>query len=144
MSNDGWLTVLQETDENFAVYEPFQIYIFALYWIFTVLTTVGFGDFTGGTSKEYIFSIVLEFCGLTFFSLLTGLITPLVTPDKDFKGMQLDRTDSLDLWIKKLQQANSTIVRFYLPAELYFSISETVEEAFKSDYNLIIEEFPFY
>lgn len=58
--------------------------------------------------------------------------------------MQLDKTDALDLWIKKLQQANSTTVSLFLPAELYLSISETVEEAFKNDYNLIIEEFPFY
>ncbi len=143
-SEDGWLTTLQANDENFAEYEPYQVYIFALYWIFTVLTTVGFGDFTGVSTDEYLFSICLEFCGLTFFSLLTGLITPLVTPDKNFVGMQLDKSDSLDLWIKKLQQANSTIVSFYLPAELYLSVSETVEEAFKNDYNLIIEEFPFY
>ena len=84
VSHDGWLTILQEIDVNFAAYQPYQVYIFSMYWIFTVLTTVGFGDFTGATSKEYVFSICLEFCGLTFFSLLTGLITPLVTPDKDF------------------------------------------------------------
>lgn len=43
-----------------------------------------------------------------------------------------------------MQQANSTIRNFYIPANLYLSISETVEEAFKNDHNLIIEEFDFY
>lgn len=54
------------------------------------------------------------------------------------------KTDKLDVWIKKMQQANSTIRNFYIPANLYLSISETVEEAFKNDHNLIIEEFDFY
>ena len=58
--------------------------------------------------------------------------------------MQLEKTDALDLWIKKLQRANSTIIDQFIPAELYLSISETCEEAFKNDHNLIIEEFPFY
>jgi len=87
---------------------------------------------------------VLEFCGLTFFALLTGLITPLVTPEKDFNGLLMDKTDTLDLWIKKIQQANSTLYNLYIPADLYLSVSETVEEAFKNDHNLIIEEFDFY
>ena len=36
-------------------------YIFSFYWIFEVITTVGYGDYTGATSHEYIFSIILEF-----------------------------------------------------------------------------------
>ena len=58
--------------------------------------------------------------------------------------MLMIKTEKLDLWIKKMQQANSTIRSDYIPANLYLSISETVEEAFKSDHNLIIEEFDFY
>ena len=109
-----------------------------------MLTTVGYGDYYGTNSPEWLFSIVLEFCGLTFFALLTGLITPLVTPEKNFKGLLMEKSDNLDLWIKKIQQANSTLYQLYIPADLYLSVSETVEEAFKHDHNLIIEEFPFY
>lgn len=105
---DGWITMLKELpdddggDPQFKVYEPYQVYIFSLYWVFTVLTTVGYGDYAGSNSTEFIFSIVLEFCGLTFFALLTGLITPLVTPDIDFQGMLMIKTDKLDVWIKKM------------------------------------------
>ena len=56
----------------------------------------------------------------------------------------MDKTDALDLWIKKLQQANSLICNMYIPPELYVSISENVEEAFKNDFNMIIEEHSFY
>lgn len=58
--------------------------------------------------------------------------------------MLMEKTDNLDIWIKKLQQANSTIRPLYIPGDLYLAISETVEEAFKNDHNLIIEEFHFY
>ena len=70
--------------------------------MFTVLTTVGYGDYAGTNSTEFIFSIVLEFCGLSFFAILTGLITPLVTPEKDFNGLLMEKSDILDLWIKKI------------------------------------------
>ena len=73
-----------------------------MYWVFTVLTTVGYGDYAGTNTNEFIYSICLELAGLTFFALLTGLITPLVTPEKDFAVMLRDKSDSLDLWIKKL------------------------------------------
>lgn len=141
---EGWLTTFMSEDENFIPYGPYQVYIFCMYWVFTVLTTVGYGDYAGTDSTEFIYSIVLEFCGLSFFALLTGLITPLVTPEKDFSGLLMEKNDGLDLWIKKLQQANSTLYQLYIPADLYLSVSETVEEAFKNDHNLILEEFPFY
>ena len=143
---DGWLRSFTgpDGDVNFQEYAPLQIYVFSSYWTFTVLTTVGYGDYAGTNANEWLFSIVLEFCGLTFFALLTGLITPLVTPEKNFNGLLMDKSDNLDLWIKKIQQANSAIYHVYIPADLYLSVSETVEEAFKHDHNLIIEEFPFY
>ena len=50
-------------------------YIFAFYWIFEVITTVGYGDFTGWTSAEQLYSILVQFVGLVFFSLLMGHIT---------------------------------------------------------------------
>lgn len=131
-SENGWLTLLQTAslddggDPQFKEYGPEEVYVFALYWVFTVLTTVGYGDYAGYSSSEFVFTIGLEFCGLTFFALLTGLIAPLVTPEKDYQGMLMEKTGDLDIWIKKLQEANSTTCSYYLPATLYLSISETV------------------
>ena len=52
-----------------------------------MLTTVGYGDYAGLGSEEFIFSVFLEFCGLSFFALLTGMIAPLVAPEKDFNAL---------------------------------------------------------
>jgi len=49
-------------------------YIFVLYWIFTIITTVGYGDFVGGTTVEYLVTIVIEFTGLVVFTVLTLLV----------------------------------------------------------------------
>ena len=114
--------------------------------MFEVLSTVGYGDYAGAGTEEFLFSIFLEFCGITFFALLTGLIPPLVEPEKNFSDLILEKTYNLDSWIKKLQQASYSLSyrKYYIPANLYIGIINCVEEAFARDHNLIIEQFPFY
>ena len=80
--------------------------------MFTVLTTVGYGDYTGKNFGEYLFTICVEFCGLSFFALLTGLITPLVTPEKDFHGMIMDKLDNLDIWVKRFRRLTQRTAKF--------------------------------
>ena len=72
-----------EINPNYECWEqnsPIQVYEFCLYWILTVFTTVGYGDYAGTNSREFVASIIFEFGGLMFFSLLTGMLTPLVQP----------------------------------------------------------------
>jgi len=116
-------------------------YIFAFYWIFEVITTVGYGDFTGKTSYEYIFSIVLEFIGLTFFSFLMGSINGIFNTKDNFDDLIEEKLDSLDMWIKKIEKSNKP---FHIQPTLYNDIRKYVEQAFLYDFNLVIEEFQFY
>ena len=71
-------------EAGFAGKKTHTIYIFAFYWIFEVITTVGYGDYSGATSSEYIFSIILEFLGLTFFSFLMGSINSIFDTSDNF------------------------------------------------------------
>lgn len=116
-------------------------YIFAFYWIFEVITTVGYGDYTGATSQEYIFSIILEFLGLTFFSFLMGSINGIFNTSDNFDDLIEDKLDSLDMWIKKIEKSNKP---FHIQPTLYNDIRKYVEQAFMYDFNLVIEEFVFY
>jgi hypothetical protein len=68
-------TWLQFKENDFLEYELWQIYIFATYWIWEVFSTVGYGDYVGKTKEELMFSMGLEMIGLSFFSLLMGLIS---------------------------------------------------------------------
>jgi len=47
----------------------------------------------------------------------------------------------MDLWLLRLERSNSVDP---IPNKLIFSIKEFIQDAFVYDYNLIIEEFPFY
>ena len=81
-------------------------YIFAFYWIFEVITTVGYGDYVGKTSEEYLFSIVLQFIGLIFFSFLMGSINGIFNTSDNFEDLIDEKLDSLDMWIKKIEKSN--------------------------------------
>jgi len=116
-------------------------YIFAFYWIFEVITTVGYGDYAGKTSEEYIFSIGLEFLGLTFFSFLMGSINGIFNTSDNFDDLIEEKLDSLDMWIKKIEKSNKP---FHIQPTLYNDIRKYVEQAFLYDFNLVIEEFQFY
>lgn len=53
-------------------------YITSIYWVVTTLTTVGYGDITGSTSEEYVFTMVVEFIGILFFSIMMGSINKIL------------------------------------------------------------------
>lgn len=99
-------------------------YIFAFYWIFEVITTVGYGDYSGKTSEEYIFSIILEFLGLTFFSFLMGSINGIFNTSDSFDDLIEEKLDSLDMWIKKIEKSNKP---FHIQPTLYNDIRKYVE-----------------
>lgn len=129
-------------DDGYFDQKPYHTqYIFAFYWIFEVITTVGYGDYSGKTSAEYVFSIILEFLGLTFFSFLMGSINDIFDTADNFDDLIEEKLDQLDMWIKKIEKSNKP---FHIQPILYNDIRKYVEQAFMYDFNLVIEEFSFY
>lgn len=63
---DPWLIA----NSDFHNQDNWTLYIFSMYWILVCITTVGFGDYTAGTSIEILYVLVLEFIGLFCFSVL--------------------------------------------------------------------------
>lgn len=55
---------------DFSGMERHQLLIFANYWICTAVTTVGYGDYSGGTTLEYQFVTLVEFLGFILFAAL--------------------------------------------------------------------------
>ena len=47
-----------------------ELFIFSTYWVCTVITTVGYGDYYGTTSLEYSFALAIEFLGFIIFAVL--------------------------------------------------------------------------
>jgi len=84
---------------------------------------VGYGDINGSTTVEYLFSMIVEFVGLSFFSFLTGTISQMFSGDQSFESLINIRMEELDLWLLKLENCNK---ERKLPNELYHSIKEHI------------------
>jgi CRP-like cAMP-binding protein len=54
-------------------------YIAAIYWSFTTLATVGYGDIVGKTDLERAFSILWMIFGVGFYSFTIGSLTSILT-----------------------------------------------------------------
>ena len=147
IDENSWVNVFledQRSEENPDPnsYQYFkEIYANAFYFILTTITTVGYGDISGTTTIEYLFSMGVEFIGLTFFSFLTGTISVMFSGDQSFESLINARMEQLDLWLLRLENCNK---EEKIPNKLYHSIKEFIQDAFVYDYNLIIEEFNFY
>lgn len=61
-----------------------SIYVGSVYWILETITTVGYGDYFGRVRREYIFSMCLEFIGLTFYSIMMGRINIMLKRGNGF------------------------------------------------------------
>jgi hypothetical protein len=67
--------------------------------VFEVITTVGYGDLALNIEyqkKEMWFSVMVEFCGLSFFSLLLGILSPLFKADDSFANLLINRMQAID------------------------------------------------
>lgn len=113
--------------------ERWKIYITSFYWVITTLTTVGYGDQKGYTTREYLFQMAIEFLGIALFSFLMGSINTLVVTDQKLQDIIDERIEDLDIWLRRLDKSRTKI----LPKNLYDSIKDFVDRAFYFDYNLI-------
>lgn len=105
-TSDGCIPSWIYNNDSFKDKQFESIYIFSFYWIFEVITTVGYGDYTGKTQEEYLFSVALEFLGLVFFSFLMGSITSIFGASDNFDDLIEYKLDTLDMWIKKIEKSN--------------------------------------
>jgi len=69
---DTWVVRHEYRDDSDAV-----VYLAALYWTFTTMSTVGYGDITARTYMEQCMSIILMLFGVVFFSFVIGSISSI-------------------------------------------------------------------
>ena len=107
-------------NSDFDGYSRPQLYIFSLYWICTVVTTVGYGDYSGSSSLEYIVTIGLEFFGLVVFSTLQVAVLTLMSYDISYESHCIDQENHLIQWLQEMEQS---AIPKTLPSELYRDIT---------------------
>ncbi len=69
------------------------IYVRAIYFTVTTLTTVGYGDIKGITNYELLFQMGLEFIGIAFFSLLMSSINNILVQESKVQDIIDEKID---------------------------------------------------
>lgn len=82
-------------------------YITSLYWVFTTLTTLGYGDYFGLTTNELVFTMLVQFLGVFVFAYMMGNINILVEKldDDHLEYLEIEN-EKLDQWLIKISRAN--------------------------------------
>lgn len=98
------------------------------------LTTVGYGDIYGYCYQEYIFTMVVEFIGIAFFSFIIGSINNVLFTDEN-QNMQDQLFERLDIWLVKLDNSRTDKS---LSKTLYQHIQTFIKEAYSYDHTKLI------
>ena len=80
-------------------YDNYQQYVLSIYWIFTLVTTVGYGDFYGSTTLEYFISILFEFGGFIVLAGIFWLMVQLLERDYDFLTFLSEKQTYCEHWL---------------------------------------------
>lgn len=88
---DTWVTRLNYLDSDIGTK-----YLTSIYWAFTTLCTVGYGDISGFTNLEKIICIAWMICGLYFFSFTIGSLSSMMSSIDTKENVLLSKLAVID------------------------------------------------
>ena len=127
----NWIVHLGIEQDNF-----FEIYIYALYYIISTVTTVGYGDVSTYTCLERFFGIIILIVGIMGYSValtsVSGYIHKMNSKAESYQ-------DNIK-FLKNLKENN-----IYFSQDLYDKIIRYLKYSHDKydDTNLIVENLPF-
>ena len=135
LSNDkGWIHQLLLKEGKLS-YDQTTTYITSIYWVFTTLSTLGYGDFYPVQINEYLFTMLIEFMGVFLFAYMMGNINNLIEKlDDDVDEYLQNELTKLDQWLMKIDRANS---HRKLKHEMVDKITDSLSTYWKLDHVVI-------
>jgi len=109
--NESWIV-----RNDFAGYERGYTYLVTLYWAFTTLTTVGYGDVTARLPLEIGWTIFVMLCGTSLFGYIIGSCSALITKEDQTSEMIKAKMNSVNSYMRYRGISKSLankISRFY-------------------------------
>ena len=110
--------------EDFQDMSMVQLFIYATYWVCTVVTTVGYGDYTGGTTLEYMFSFAIEFCGFIIFAFIQSSILEVAELNYSFRTYVQDLDFQALVWFNIVEKQMQPGI--HMPTELHEEIKRHI------------------
>lgn len=87
------------------------------------MTTVGYGDYAGGTNTEYVFTMLFEFIGFCYNAVLISIMSSFFDSEVSFEDLLKEKLDGLDIWMKRIEKSYKP---YYMHPELGKNIQRTV------------------
>ena len=109
----------------------YEDYLASIYFIMTTFSLVGYGEMSGTTSEEMCLLLILEFAGISVFSMLIARITRIIQSKGVIKDLVKEKEDNLDRWVLKLANAYpeeelnneiEDVLRYYLQQEQQYAL----------------------
>ena len=66
------------------------------------MTTVGYGDYSGGNTTEYLVSILVEFVGFCYNAVLISIMSSFFASEISFDDLLTARLSEMELWMNRI------------------------------------------
>lgn len=97
-----------------------NLYLTSFYFTVTTITTVGYGDISGGSSAEKVFCIIIMVVGVISFSFASGSLASIMQ-NYDSKNAVLN---------EKMGKLKKIYMEHDIPYELYGKIKTSIQMNF--------------
>ena len=130
----SWLYYVSENKQNGLPESSIQRYLLSLYWSWVTTATLGYGDITPQTNREYIICIFYTAFNILFSAYIVGNMTSVVNNNSEQTRIFRQKYDSLTTFIKVNMIPESIATAMKAHMLLQFSVNDEHLE--------ILEEVP--
>lgn len=110
--------------------DEFTIYVTAVYWALTTMTTVGYGDIVPITDNELVFTIISMVVACALFAYTVGSISGIIGKQSEENSVHRERVVALNAYMKLRD----------LPHDLRFRVRRYLDYIWETERKAFMEE----
>ena len=133
----GWMWRYHMTDHTLEAQ-----YVTSLYWAFSTLTTVGYGDISARTAQEQVYSMLMMLLGVSWYAyIVSSMSTIMASFDRQNKAIK-EKMHSVNAFIQdaKLPATTAKLIRRYYDFALTANKNKSLLNSNVYNADMILEE----